>query len=87
MSVTFSAEISLIFCDKNDKVKNLMGRMSATPNLKTVVVMETINEEVQGLASENGVKLVQYADLEVRVLQPLQTGPDICLCEAIRSFD
>ncbi|KAL4239229.1 hypothetical protein ACF0H5_000046 [Mactra antiquata] len=62
--IIVQAELSLIVCDKNDKVKNLLGRMSATPNLKILVVIETITEEVQSLANQNGVKLVQYSDLE-----------------------
>lgn len=62
--IIVQAELNLIICDKNEKVKNLLGRMSATPNLKTLVVMEPITEENQGLAQKHGVQIITYEDLE-----------------------
>ena len=64
----FAAELSLIICDKNEKVKSLLGRMSETPNLKILIVMETISPEMQELGDKHSVKLVQYAELEVSVI-------------------
>ena len=62
---TFSAELRVIVCDKNEKVLSLLGRMKETPNLATLILMDTISADSQKLADECGVKLVQYADLEV----------------------
>ena len=38
--------------------------MKETPSLKILVVMETISEEVSGLAKQNGVTVVQYSEME-----------------------
>ncbi|XP_060559682.1 long-chain-fatty-acid--CoA ligase 1-like isoform X2 [Ruditapes philippinarum] len=62
--IIVQAELNLIICDKNEKVKNLLGRMSETPNLKTLVVMEKLSEENETLAKQHGVQLMQYEDLE-----------------------
>ncbi|XP_052240427.1 long-chain-fatty-acid--CoA ligase 5-like isoform X2 [Dreissena polymorpha] len=74
------AELSLIICDKNEKVKSLLGRMSDTPNLKILVVMETLNEESQTLATKHQVKLLQFTDMEKAgesaPQQPKPAGPD-----------
>lgn len=58
------AELTLIVCDKNEKVKNLLSRFKETPNLETLVVMETISEENLKLAQQVNVKLLQYSELE-----------------------
>ncbi|WAQ97516.1 ACSL5-like protein, partial [Mya arenaria] len=63
------AELSLIICDKNEKVTNLLGRMSETPNLRILVVMETITDDVKALAQKHSIDLIQYSDLE-------PSGPD-----------
>ena len=60
-----SAELKLIVCDKNEKVKNLLSRFKETPNLETLVVMETITKENKALAQQLNVKLLQYSELEV----------------------
>ena len=60
-----SAELELIVCDKNVKVKNLLSRFKETPNLKTLVVMEPIEEENLKLAQQVNVQLILYSDLEV----------------------
>ena len=66
VSFFFSAELELIVCDKNVKVKNLLSRFKETPNLKTLVVMEPIEEENLKLAQQVNVQLILYSDLEVR---------------------
>lgn len=70
LSTFVSAELSLIICDKNEKVKNLLSRMSQTPNLKILVVMEKISEENETVAKQHGVQLIQYEDLEVNIMLP-----------------
>ncbi|WAQ97581.1 ACSL5-like protein [Mya arenaria] len=76
-------ELSLIICDKNEKVTNLLGRMSETPNLRILVVMETITDDVKALAQKHSVDLIQYSDLEDdKLMEPLNiflfqpSGPD-----------
>lgn len=60
------ADLSLIVCDKNDKVKSLLGRIKETPNLKTLVVMETMTDDIKALGQQTGVELVQYSDIEAK---------------------
>ena len=62
--LSFSAEISIVICDVNKKVKNLLGRIKETPGLKTIVVMETIDGECRNLATGSGIKLIQYSEVE-----------------------
>ncbi|XP_052759964.1 long-chain-fatty-acid--CoA ligase 1-like isoform X2 [Mya arenaria] len=74
------AELSLIICDKNEKVTNLLGRMSETPNLRILVVMETITDDVKALAQKHSIDLIQYSDLEKKGEEAPQdlkpSGPD-----------
>lgn len=46
--------------------------MEQTPNLKRVIVMEELTGEVENLAREMGVKLLQYSTVEVRIQQTLK---------------
>ena len=60
-----AAEISLVACDKNEKVATLLSNMEETPHLKTIVVMETASQSNIQLAAELKIDLVQFSDLEV----------------------
>lgn len=52
--------------DKNEKAKNLLGRLKETPNLSIIVVMETISDEIAEAAKQHNVKILQYSELEVK---------------------
>ncbi|KAL8565051.1 hypothetical protein ACOMHN_003427 [Nucella lapillus] len=58
------AEISIVICDANVKVKNLLKRLSSTPGLKTIIVMDDIDGESRSQADKAGIKLMQFSDLE-----------------------
>jgi hypothetical protein len=58
------AAISVVVCDVNKKVKNLLGRIKETPGLKTIVVMEEIDGESRSMADSVGIRLLQYSELE-----------------------
>ncbi|XP_076440059.1 long-chain-fatty-acid--CoA ligase 5-like [Babylonia areolata] len=78
------AEISIVICDVNTKVKNLLKRKSATPGLKTIVVMEDIDGESRTQADQAGIKLMQFSDLEkLGQENPAKINPakpdDVCI--------
>ena len=50
------------------KVKNLLSRYKETPNLETLIVIESVTEENKALAEQCNVKLIHYSDLEVSYL-------------------
>ncbi|PVD37365.1 hypothetical protein C0Q70_04364 [Pomacea canaliculata] len=58
------ADISVVICDINLKVKNLLSRHKETPSLKTIVVMEEVSKENQDTAKELNVEIIQYSKLE-----------------------
>ncbi|CAI9724293.1 long-chain-fatty-acid--CoA ligase 5-like isoform X2 [Octopus vulgaris] len=58
------AEISLVVCDKNSKLKNLLKQKSKMVSLKTVVLMEAPDSESLSLAKSTGVKVVLFEELE-----------------------
>ena len=81
-----SAELNLIIVDKNEKVENLLARMSDTPNLKIMVVMETIAAETAAKAKQNNVQLIQYSDMEVSLLQENSWLYMLFLCSRTISY-
>lgn len=60
-----TAEISIVICDNNTKVKNLLSRHAETPGLKSIVLMEDENEEITKTAKELGVDLIKFKTLMV----------------------
>lgn len=58
------AEISLVVCDKNSKLKTLLNQKSSMENLKTIVLMEDADSESLSLAKSTGVKLISFEELE-----------------------
>lgn len=64
----FAADISVVICDINLKVKNLLSRHKETPSLKTIVVMEEVSKENQDTAKELNVEIIQYSKLEVSLM-------------------
>lgn len=61
----FTAEISVVICDNNTKVKNLLSRHKETPGLKTIVMMEEANDENSTLADKLGIHLLKFTVLLV----------------------
>ncbi|CAE1256853.1 ACSL [Acanthosepion pharaonis] len=57
------AEISLVICDKNSKMMNLLRRKSSMKCLRTVVCIESPNSEVVSMAEANNVKLIAFQEL------------------------
>ncbi|KAK3090796.1 hypothetical protein FSP39_014728 [Pinctada imbricata] len=58
------AEITTVFCDKNEKVQKLLARIKETPNLKTIILVESVTEENNNKCKELGVEIMSYAELE-----------------------
>ena len=54
-----------MICDTNVKVKNLLKRLTETPNLKIIVVMDKIDGDNIEQAGRSGIKLMQFSELEV----------------------
>ena len=59
------AEISLVICDKNSKMKNLLRRKSSMKCLKTIVCIESPDSESINMAEANNVKLIAFQELVV----------------------
>ncbi|PIO74506.1 putative long-chain-fatty-acid CoA ligase 5 [Teladorsagia circumcincta] len=57
-------EMQLVVCDAVSKAIGLIKQNSNCPHLKTVVVMEPLTEELRTIASENGVHVLTFDDLE-----------------------
>lgn len=58
------AEINIVICDKNVKVKSLLDHIKETPKLKKIILMEEISDENRKLAKEAGIEIMSYADVE-----------------------
>ena len=54
-----------MICDTTTKVKNLLKRLTETPCLKIVVVMDEIDGETREQAENAGLRLMQLSELEV----------------------
>lgn len=80
------AEISLVICDKNEKVALLLAHKDRTASLRTIIVMETVSQENMKAAEALGLTLVQFKDLEVlgetNPATPKECKPDdlCCIC-------
>lgn len=78
------AEISLVICDKNSKMMNLLRRKSSMKCLRTVVCVESPNSEVVSMAEANNVKLIAFQELvksgEKNPHQPVPCkSTDVCI--------
>lgn len=60
------AEIKTVICDKNVKVKAVLGRIKETPDLQTIVVVEEPTAEIKELAKTSDIDLISFEELEVR---------------------
>ncbi|XP_064624838.1 long-chain-fatty-acid--CoA ligase 1-like isoform X2 [Lineus longissimus] len=58
------ADMSLVVCDNVTKVNALLDRIEATPILKTIVVIETPDQELRKRAESLGIEIVSFSDLE-----------------------
>ncbi|XP_055876985.1 long-chain-fatty-acid--CoA ligase 5-like isoform X2 [Biomphalaria glabrata] len=58
------AELTTIFCDNNDKVSSLLDRRKQFPCLKTIIIIDQMNEKNRNKAAEEGVRLLQLEDVE-----------------------
>lgn len=78
------AEITIVVCDNNAKVKNLLSRISETPNLKKIVVMEEASKENMDNANFADVQIMKFSELEKLgkekpVPKKLPKPADICI--------
>ncbi|CAI2308543.1 unnamed protein product [Caenorhabditis sp. 36 PRJEB53466] len=58
------AEIKIVVCDDIAKATGLLKFKEQCPSLKTLVVMEPLNEELKASASSLGVNVLTFEDLE-----------------------
>lgn len=66
LHTTFPAEIKTVICDKNVKVKAVLGRIKETPDLRTIVLVEEPTAEMKELAKTSDIDLISFEELEVR---------------------
>ncbi|GIX77429.1 long-chain-fatty-acid--CoA ligase 6 [Caerostris extrusa] len=58
------AEIKIVVCDKEEKVKSLLERKDDTPGLKNIVVINNVTDKIKEFASEKGVQLNTLKEIE-----------------------
>lgn len=63
-----SAEMKIVVCDTEEKVKLLLKQKDQTPLLKHIIVVKEVSEEVKQAAKNKGVELSYFKDIEVSSL-------------------
>ncbi|KAF8782235.1 long-chain-fatty-acid--CoA ligase 1-like isoform X2 [Argiope bruennichi] len=58
------AEIKIVICDNEDKVRNLIKRRKETPSLKHIITTTTVDQEVRELALEKDICLHTFNEIE-----------------------
>ncbi|CAL1288035.1 unnamed protein product [Larinioides sclopetarius] len=58
------AEIELVICDEENKVKRLIEKRKETPKLKIILCVKSISQELEDLANEANIKLHLFSDVE-----------------------
>ncbi|GBN11030.1 Long-chain-fatty-acid--CoA ligase 1 [Araneus ventricosus] len=58
------AEIKIVICDEENKVRNLLKRKKETPLLQHIITTTTVNQELNTLASEKDIKLYTFNEIE-----------------------
>lgn len=58
------ADIHIVICDKEIKVKSLLAEASNTPNLKHIIVMDKISDNTAEKAKEKGIEIKYFAEIE-----------------------
>lgn len=61
----FSAEMKIVVCDTEEKVKLLLKQKDQTPLLKHIIVIQEVSDEVKQAAKNKGVELSYFKDIEV----------------------
>lgn len=64
-SYVLSAEMKIVVCDTEEKVKLLLKQKDQTPLLKHIIVVKEVSEEVKQAAKNKGVELSYFKDIEV----------------------
>lgn len=60
-----SAEMKIVVCDTEEKVKLLLKQKDQTPLLKHIIVVKEVSEEVKQAAKNKGVELSYFKDIVV----------------------
>ncbi|CAL1290484.1 unnamed protein product [Larinioides sclopetarius] len=58
------AEIKIVICDKENKVRSLLKRIKETPTMQHIVTTTDVNQELTMLASEKDIQLYTYSEIE-----------------------
>ncbi|XP_042895963.1 long-chain-fatty-acid--CoA ligase 1 isoform X2 [Parasteatoda tepidariorum] len=58
------AEIKIVVCDKEEKVKSLMEQRDETPLLKHIILVNEVSEKIKALVEDKGVELHSFKDIE-----------------------
>jgi len=62
------AEMSIVICDKEEKVQSLLEQKGETPCLQHIVVMVDVSDQVRQAARDSNVQLHYFKDVEVSKL-------------------
>lgn len=72
-------EMTCILCDSPAKAKSILNRISETPSIKTIIMIQTMDEEVKSVAQEAkkaGVNFLFFADVvSLGELYPTSASP------------
>ncbi|XP_055934307.1 long-chain-fatty-acid--CoA ligase 1-like isoform X1 [Argiope bruennichi] len=58
------AEIKIVICDNENKVRNLIKRRKETPSLKHIITTIVLDQEINKLAAENDIRLHTFKEIE-----------------------
>ena len=68
-----TAQIQLIVCDKNSRLKSLLSHCDQTPSVHTIVYIEEPTTELWQLARKRNIELLSWSKMEV-ILAMVQDG-------------
>ncbi|XP_077983452.1 long-chain-fatty-acid--CoA ligase 1-like [Glandiceps talaboti] len=58
------AEMNIVVCDVEEKVKLLLDKADKTPILQQIIVMETVSDEIKEKARQQTIEIISFADVE-----------------------
>lgn len=63
-----SANIHVVVCDTESKVKSILKETANTPDLKQIIAIKPVSDEVKKQAEAIGLKIYQFKEVEVCII-------------------
>ncbi|CAL1273041.1 unnamed protein product [Larinioides sclopetarius] len=80
------AEIKIVICDEENKVRNLLKRKKEIPTLQHIITTTAVSQELNKLANENDVHLYTFKEIEnmgekyPTLILPPQSSDNALIC-------